>query len=100
LEEVLAITTLAVGVVLVGLRGVLHGEVGRSRTELSHGVCVIVDDGVVVGVVVVVERFFLFFGEGVENILVGVSGNSFLVVVVVEAVVVRSEARHLLLLLV
>jgi len=98
LEEVLAITTLAVGVVLVGLGGVLHGEVGRSRTELSHGVCVIVDGSV--GVVVVVERFFLFFGEGVENILVGVSGNSFLVVVVVEAVVVRSEARHLLLLLV
>ena len=94
-QEILAISTLAGGVVFVSLRGVFHGDV-RGSTESSH--VIFLDDVVIVIVVVttihhVVVGVVVFTSKGVENILV--SGGSFLVVVVV--VVVRrgiGEARH------
>ena len=92
-QEILAISTLAGGVVFVSLRGVFHGDV-RSSTESSH--VIFLDDVVIVVVVVVttihhvVVGVVVFTSKGVEDILV--SGGSFLVVVVVRRGV--GEARH------
>jgi len=91
-QEILAISTLAGGVVFVSLRGVFHGDV-RGSTESSH--VIFLDDVVIVIVVVttihhVVVGVVVFTSKGVEDILV--SGGSFLVVVVVRRGV--GEARH------
>ena len=94
-QEILAISTLAVGVVFVSLRGVFHGDV-RGSTEGSH--VIFLDDLVVVVVVVTIIDHHVvvvvFTSEGVEDILVSGSRGNFLVVVVVVRRGV-GEARHL-----